>query len=75
MSAFRKYNRLPMCSELRPAVDGDENDSTISISKSDKAAGSPKPGDMVARNPKDHDDQWLVSKEYFETNFDPSHVE
>jgi uncharacterized protein YozE (UPF0346 family) len=26
---------------------------------------------MIARNPKNHDDQWLVAKRYFEDNFEP----
>jgi uncharacterized protein YozE (UPF0346 family) len=26
---------------------------------------------MIARNPKNHDDQWLVAKQYFEDNFEP----
>jgi len=25
---------------------------------------------MIARNPDNYDDQWLVSKEYFEANFE-----
>ena len=28
-----------------------------------------KKGDMIARNPKDHNDQWLVAKKYFKDNF------
>ena len=41
----------------------------ISISEEDKKTGSPKEGDMIARNPDNHKDQWLVGKTYFETNF------
>jgi len=37
----------------------------------DREAGSPKIGDMIARNPKDHADQWLVSAQYFSDNFEP----
>lgn len=44
--------------------------STVSISTVEISAGSPKLGDMVARNPKNHLDQWLVSKQYFEDNFE-----
>jgi hypothetical protein len=43
----------------------------VSISAPDKEAGSPKVGDMIARNPLNHDDQWLVAKKYFEDNFEP----
>lgn len=42
---------------------------SVSISDVDKKNGSPKIGDMIARNPKDHSDQWLVDKQYFEDNF------
>lgn len=41
----------------------------LSISLEDKKNGSPKNGDMIARNPNNHDDMWLVSKEYFEQNY------
>lgn len=41
----------------------------LSISEADKEKGSPKKGDMVAVNPDDYSDIWLVEKEYFENNF------
>jgi len=41
----------------------------VSVSDVDKSNGSPKLGDMIARNPKNHDDKWLVAKKYFEENF------
>lgn len=43
----------------------------VSISKTDLENGSPKEGDMIARNPKQPHDEWLVSKEYFEDNYEP----
>lgn len=43
----------------------------ISVSAEDEAAGSPKLGDMVARNPANHNDQWLVAQKYFDDNFVP----
>lgn len=43
----------------------------VSISDVDLQNGSPKIGDMIARNPKEHNDQWLVAKQYFEDNFEP----
>jgi hypothetical protein len=43
----------------------------ISLTDADKEAGSPKAGDMIARNPKNYDDQWLVSAQYFTDNFEP----
>jgi len=42
----------------------------ISVSDADKEAGSPKEGDMIARNPKNHNDMWLVAKQYFEDNLE-----
>ena len=44
--------------------------SEISISDEDRANGSPKVGDMRARNPENHADQWLVAKEFFEENYE-----
>lgn len=43
----------------------------VSVSNQDTQKGSPKIGDMVARNPKNHLDQWLVAQQYFEDNFEP----
>ena len=43
----------------------------VSISDADRAAGSPKLGDKIARNPHNHGDRWLVAREYFEANFEP----
>lgn len=43
---------------------------TISISEVDLKQGSPRVGDMIARNPKNHLDQWLVAEQYFKENFE-----
>jgi len=69
MSEFKRYRRKSI-SEMRPYVEGEVLDSKVSISEADIIAGSPKLGDMIARNPKNHDDQWLVAKEYFEDNLE-----
>ena len=42
----------------------------VSVSASDKEDGSPKDGDMIARNPKNHEDQWLIAADYFSDNFE-----
>ena len=42
----------------------------LSISDADRKNGSPKLGDMIARNPKNHLDQWLVAEQYFKDNFE-----
>ena len=70
-AAWQQYRRKQIA-ELRPFVVG-ENLSwgKVSISAEDVKAGSPKPGDMIARNPKNHDDQWLVAADYFADNFEP----
>lgn len=52
---------------MRPYVPG-EDLTGVSISDADKANGSPKVGDMIARNPKNHEDKWLVSEKYFSEN-------
>ena len=41
------------------------------MSAADKKAGSPKAGEMIARNPNNHVDQWLVEAKYFADNFEP----
>ena len=42
----------------------------VSVSQEDIAAGSPREGDMVAVNPENGKDLWLVSKDYFEKNYE-----
>jgi len=69
-SDFKQYRRKQIA-ELRPYVPGEQLNERVSISVADRDAGSPRVGDMIARNPADHDDQWLVSKDYFEANFEP----
>ena len=69
MSEYKHYVRTNIA-EMRPYVVGGSFDfGKISVSKADLDAGSPKTGDMIARNPENHDDQWLVAKEYFQDNF------
>lgn len=71
---FEKYKRV----DTAEMHEYDPNNSypkhvmdRVSISASDKENGSPKKGDMIARNPKNHDDMWLVAKKYFKDNFKP----
>lgn len=82
MENFKKYRRTQLA-EMRPVTendisiykvndlmtDGDEG-VKISISNEDYINGSPKIGDMIARNPKNHNDQWLVAEQYFKDNFE-----
>lgn len=73
MSEFKQYRRKAIA-ELRPVTEAETFAALplngISISEVDLQNGSPKIGDMIARNPENHNDQWLVSKQYFESNFE-----
>lgn len=42
----------------------------VSISESDRINGSPKLGDMIAFNPKDSTDIWLVAEQFFKDNYE-----
>ena len=66
---FKQYRKKGIA-EMRPYVSG-ENVSGISISDEDRQNGSPKSGDMIARNPNNHNDRWLVAEIYFLDNFEP----
>ena len=78
---FKQYRRTQIA-EMRPVtkeeielgrliVTKTQSRKSISVSDVDLQNGSPKRGDMIARNPKNHDDQWLVAKQYFKDNFEP----
>ena len=69
MSEFKKYRRTQIA-EMARWVPG-FNMSRVSVSEPDRENGSPMDGDMIARNPKNHDDQWLVAAQYFADNFEP----
>jgi uncharacterized protein YozE (UPF0346 family) len=73
MSEFKQYRRKSV-SEMRDYEEGEMLNSKVSISDADLKAGSPKLGDMIARNPKNHEDQWLVAKAYFEDNLEPIEI-
>ncbi len=66
---FNVYRRTQIA-EMEAWFEGYDMD-RVSVSAPDKEAGSPKLGDMIARNRKNHDDKWLVAKQYFEDNFEP----
>jgi hypothetical protein len=65
---FHSYRRKQIA-ELRPYILG-EDLSRVSIAEVDINAGSPRLGDMIARNPKNHEDKWLVAAIYFSDNFE-----
>lgn len=68
-TTFSKYRRKHIAELMpwTPAVDM----TRVSVSAPDREAGSPLVGDMIARNPANHDDQWLVASKYFSDNFEP----
>lgn len=85
MTEFKKFKRKQI-TELRAVTQEDVNEFQernllsahetkdniieVSISYVDLKNGSPKLGDMIARNPKNHFDQWLVAEQYFNDNFE-----
>ena len=80
MDMFKQYRRTQIA-EMRPVTEADirafeqdqhlhvgrDHEFKVSISDVDF---SPKMGDMIARNPKNNNDQWLVAKQYFNDNFE-----
>jgi hypothetical protein len=64
---FKKYRRKGL-SEMRPYILG-EDLTNISISNVDKELPTLE-GGYVARNPRDHNDQWYVAKKYFDENLE-----
>jgi hypothetical protein len=83
MNTFKQYRRTQIA-EMRPVNDADirafeqdkqihsirDTEFRVSISDSDLQNGSPKIGDMIARNPNNHLDQWIVAEKYFNDNFE-----
>ena len=85
MDNYIRYRRTQVA-HLRPVTDQDvlQFDNTgsllettpsgelvnVSISTEDLTAGPPLIGDMIARNPSNHNDVWLVAEEYFKNNFE-----
>lgn len=67
-NGFRRYRRTQIA-EMRPWNPCDDMGG-VSVSKLDRENGSPQTGDMIARNPKNHADQWLVAAQYFADNFE-----
>ena len=71
VDGWKKYKRKGV-SEMRPYRRGEVLLPEVSISEADRLNGSPKVGDMIARNPKNHNDQWLVAEKYFNDNLEPA---
>lgn len=62
---YRKKAIQPMI-PWEPGMDVDD----VSISLADAQAGSPKEGDMIAFNPNDETDRWLVAADYVAANYE-----
>jgi len=81
MEDWKEYQKTKL-TEMRPVTSDDilnyetfgrieaDNKNNVSISDEDIKNGSPKEGDMIARDPQNHNDQWLVSAEYFNGSFE-----
>lgn len=69
MSDWSNYRKKGV-QQMRPYIPG-EDMRGISISEPDKQTGSPKNGDMIARDSVDKYDQWLVSADFFARNYEP----
>lgn len=71
--AFKQYRRKRIA-EMRPVQLHETQDGTrlvgLSVSDEDRRNGSPRMGDMVARNPANHADTWLASAQHFTDNFE-----
>lgn len=66
---YTQYRRSAVAEMADWTPDFDMNG--VSVSEADRSNGSPLPGDKIARNPKNHDDRWLVAAAYFADNFEP----
>lgn len=60
--------RKTQTQEMRPHIPG-EDMTGISVSEPDQDKLD-KPGGMVARNSSNHDDQWYIAADFFNTNYE-----
>ena len=67
MKNYRKKSVQPM-EPWTPETDME----LVSVSEADKNNGSPKAGDMIAVNPNNVMDKWLIAQKFFEDNYEPA---
>ena len=67
MGEWGLYRRTGL-SEMRAYVDG-EDMQHISVSEADQQLET-LVGGVIARNPKNHNDQWYVAAKYFQDNLE-----
>ena len=65
---WKSYERKPTFMEMTQWMEGMEI-KMYSISDADVANGNPKPGGMIARDPKNHADMWYINPEFFIANY------
>ena len=63
MDNWKEYRKVAT-QEMRPYIPG-EDMKDISVSPED----TPEKGGMIARNVKNHKDQWYVAKSFFQENY------
>lgn len=63
MSEWKQYRRKNTTT-ARAYRPGETLPQEVSISEADSLAGSPKAGDLIAVNPDNPDDKWLIAKAY-----------
>lgn len=68
-SEWRVYRRVGTVT-ARPYVEGEALPPYVSISDADRANGSPKVGDMIARDVLTKYDEWLINAEYFARHYE-----
>jgi hypothetical protein len=56
--------------EARLFSEGEELPKGCSVSQKDKDGGSPKGGDWIARDRDNPEDTWLISRKFFEDNYE-----
>lgn len=71
MSEFKKYRKKSSPAEMRPYIEGEVLPDEVRVFDTSEILGRPRVGDMIVRNPLNHNDQWWISADYFERNFEP----
>lgn len=66
MKLYRK-KQLIEAERWQPGIDMEG----VNVHELDKKGGSPKTGDMIARDPENPVDRWLISAAYFKRSYDP----
>jgi len=69
MSEFKLYKRKPTFIAMRPWSPGEDLEG-VSISCADRDAGCPMDGDMIAMDPDEPTDLWLVNSDFFSRNYE-----